>query len=293
MKIAVQMVEERLITEREALLRIDAIKCVPYFSYEQVPNAPSRGAIFDLFPPTASSAPSSGEDSSTSLQPPRSGSSGATPFASAAPFCKGIAASQGAMNGVLALSSEECLEMSLGGDVKVILCTDDCAAIDSHAIKAAAGVMTLRGNLVSDTALLCRSLAKPCVTAVHDAHISIGTLCPTGVSHGKAEAKEEAPESVSDQSGDTASMKKSKIASTAEASSTTGGPFFSTGRSARTALVCDCGEVLHSGDRVTLDGTNGRLYSGYLHTETAFNDVDFRKVLGWADKVTPQQSSYI
>jgi len=56
------------------------------------------------------------------------------------------------------------------------------------------------------------------------------------------------------------------------------------GENTRTAFICSCGEILKPGDRVTLDGTSGKLFAGFIPIETAFNNQDFQTVLQWADK---------
>ena len=91
-----------------------------------------------------------------------------------------------------------------------------------QAVKAAAGVLTLKGSLVSDTALLCRTLAKPCVTAVTDAHFASAAPGPAGT----------APVAMA-------------VGDAAEAAPAV----------PRGDLVFADGRTLRSGDRVTLDGS--------------------------------------
>lgn len=128
MKIAVEMVSQEIITEREALMRVDANK-VEFFLQQH------------LHPDQLSSKP----------------------------FGEGLAASRGVVTATLAFSSAQCLEQSPHGEV--ILCLQQGTPEDARAMRIAAGVITMDGNLFTNTAILCRGMGKPCITCAKDMHL--------------------------------------------------------------------------------------------------------------------------
>ena len=123
LKIAVDLVREKVITPREALLRLDA-KSIEFFMQPQLHPE-------ELF---------------------------------RVPFAAGVAASSGVATAPVTFSADACLEMAAQGPV--LLCLDTCSFQDARALRAAAGVITLDGGMVSDAAILCRGMGKPCVTGV-------------------------------------------------------------------------------------------------------------------------------
>ena len=135
---AVDMVEEKVLTEREALVRIDAQRVADFFAKEQ-------------------RQPSTTADGTGGIQ-----------F-----FASGVAASQGIATGVIAFSSQECMQLAGRQREKVILCLLDSKSSDARAIRAADAVITIRGDVLSNAAILCRGMGKPCITGIHkNAHFS-------------------------------------------------------------------------------------------------------------------------
>jgi pyruvate,orthophosphate dikinase len=207
------LTKEGLLTEREALLRIDPVRTLPFFSLQQLIE--KKSGVVTMIPET---------------------------------LCRGIPACQGAVTGALTFISSECISKSYDGQ-RMIYCSIDCAIVDYQAIKAAAGVITLTGSLASDAAIFCRSLSKPCVTAVSGIRIEIidkGNWIPIS------------------------SVDISKISETQE-------------------VVCrlvseKTGTIVNAGEEVTLDGTNGTLYPTVIPTDHVLEDESFQQILQWSDK---------
>jgi len=127
-RIAVEMVEEGLVTEREALLRIDAEK-MDYFLHAEQATPKNEGAHILLG--------------------------------------RGLPASAGIAVGKLAFESSLCEKWTAEGQ-KVILCLRTMSTEDLTGIKAAIGLIMLSGTLTSEAAILCRGLGKVCVTGATD-----------------------------------------------------------------------------------------------------------------------------
>lgn len=149
MRIAVHMVEEGSLNEREALERIDPLKCIPYFTSEQLTRATSPRATF------VSSLASSAEEATK------------THF-----FARGLPASQGVAKGRLAFTSADVDEI-LQSSNHVVYCFDDSNFMNLQAVKSSIGVCVIGGSLVSDVATLCRASTKPCVTAMRSVRVEV------------------------------------------------------------------------------------------------------------------------
>lgn len=196
---AVDMVDEKVITEREALLRIDVQRVGDFFVKEQ-----RRSAI----QPT--------------LQL----------------FARGVAASQGIASGLLVFSSHECLFHAGKQRERVVLCLGDSKSSDARAIRLADAVILLRGDVLSNAAIICRAMGKPCVAGLQkDTHMSLSA------------------------DGQTTLL-----------------------ASALSGLVGSGGNTLRTGSMVTVDGGDGKLYSGSAATGCQLADPNFQKLLAWADK---------
>ena len=127
-RIAVEMVEEGLVTEREALLRIDAEKLD--YCLKTVPTADETEGAHVL-------------------------------------LGRGLPASSGIAVGKLAFDSSLCVKWVAEGH-NVILCLRSMSTEDLAGIKAATGLLMLAGTLTSEAAILCRGLGKVCVTGATD-----------------------------------------------------------------------------------------------------------------------------
>ncbi|MCA9585475.1 MAG: hypothetical protein KC657_08965 [Myxococcales bacterium] len=75
---------------------------------------------------------------------------------------KGTGASPGIVSGELVLRSEDALERVAAGK-SVILVRIETTAEDVPAMRAVAGIVTTRGGITGDAAIVARSLGKPCI----------------------------------------------------------------------------------------------------------------------------------
>lgn len=127
-KIAIDMITERLLTEREALLRIDAKKVGDFYTKEQISQHDQTGVKR---------------------------------------FGCGVPSSQGVITGLLVFSSAECLDLSSKGS-KAILCMNEFKSTDALAVKASAGIISIKGGISSPVGVISRGMGKPCITGVED-----------------------------------------------------------------------------------------------------------------------------
>jgi len=125
-KMAVDMVKERLIEKEEALLRID-------------PNQLNQllRPIFDL------------DEKKKAIDAGRL-------------MAKGLNAGPGAACGKVALSAEDAEKMAASGDT-VILVRIETSPEDIKGMNAAEGILTARGGMTSHAALVARQMGKVCV----------------------------------------------------------------------------------------------------------------------------------
>lgn len=79
-------------------------------------------------------------------------------------LAKGLGASPGTATGAVALRSEDALALASRGQA-VIFVRMDATPEDVPGMKAAAGIVTTRGGITGDAAIVARSLGKPCVTS--------------------------------------------------------------------------------------------------------------------------------
>ncbi len=125
-KMAVDMVEEKLITKEEALMRID-------------PNQLNQllRPIFDL------------EEKRIAIDEGRL-------------LAKGLNAGPGAASGRVALSAQDAEEMAARGE-NVILVRIETSPEDIKGMDASEGILTARGGMTSHAALVARQMGKVCV----------------------------------------------------------------------------------------------------------------------------------
>ncbi|MBX2974538.1 MAG: pyruvate, phosphate dikinase [Ignavibacteriaceae bacterium] len=125
-KMAVDMVKERLIGKEEAIMRID-------------PNQLNQllRPIFDL-------------------------SEKKKAIAAGKLLAKGLNAGPGAASGKVALSAQDAEEMAAKGD-KVILVRIETSPEDIKGMNASEGILTARGGMTSHAALVARQMGKVCV----------------------------------------------------------------------------------------------------------------------------------
>jgi pyruvate, orthophosphate dikinase len=125
-KMAVDMVKEKLITKEEAILRIEPNQLNqllrPIFDLDQKRDAVNNGRL----------------------------------------LAKGLNAGPGAASGKVALSAQDAEEMAKGGE-PVILVRIETSPEDIKGMSAADGILTARGGMTSHAALVARQMGKVCV----------------------------------------------------------------------------------------------------------------------------------
>ena len=125
-KIALDMVEEKLISKEEALLRIEPNQLNqllrPVFDNKEKQKAIADGKL----------------------------------------LAKGLNAGPGAASGKVALSAEDAYKMAEKGD-KVILVRIETSPEDIKGMNASEGILTARGGMTSHAALVARQMGKVCV----------------------------------------------------------------------------------------------------------------------------------
>lgn len=125
-RIAVEMVEERIISKREALLQIDADQLnqllQPIFDHEDKGRAGEEGRV----------------------------------------LAKGLPAGPGGASGRIVFHAEDAQEWKEQGR-KVILCRVETSPEDIRGMEAAQGILTARGGMTSHAALVARQMGKVCV----------------------------------------------------------------------------------------------------------------------------------
>jgi pyruvate,orthophosphate dikinase len=78
---------------------------------------------------------------------------------------KGVGASPGLATGKLTFSAVDAEKRKGGGESLVFLC-DEAGHEDRVGIESAVAVVSVRGGLTGDAAIMARALGKPCVVGV-------------------------------------------------------------------------------------------------------------------------------
>jgi pyruvate, orthophosphate dikinase len=135
-KIAVDMVNEGLISREEALMRVDPQQInqllLPRFDLKSKEDAIQKGTF----------------------------------------LASGLNASPGAATGKVAFSADLAEEWGLAGE-PVILVRPETSPDDVHGMLVAKGVLTQHGGATSHAAVVARGLGLPCVTGCEDIHINV------------------------------------------------------------------------------------------------------------------------
>jgi pyruvate, orthophosphate dikinase len=76
----------------------------------------------------------------------------------------GMGASPGTATGKIVFRSEEAVAMAANG-TSVILVRTETTSDDVPGMRAAAGIVTTRGGITGDAAIVARSLGKPCIAS--------------------------------------------------------------------------------------------------------------------------------
>ncbi len=85
-------------------------------------------------------------------------------------LAKGMGASPGTATGVIAFRSEDAEELAAQGKA-VILVRIETTPEDVPGMKIAAGIVTTRGGITGDAAIVARSLGKPCIASCSPLHV--------------------------------------------------------------------------------------------------------------------------
>jgi pyruvate,orthophosphate dikinase len=83
---------------------------------------------------------------------------------------KGVGAGPGRASGKLAFSAADAEARAKSGEPVVFMC-DEAGAEDRPGIQAATAVVSVRGGLTGDAAIMARALGKPCVIGVAGARV--------------------------------------------------------------------------------------------------------------------------
>jgi pyruvate,orthophosphate dikinase len=79
-------------------------------------------------------------------------------------LARGVGASPGIATGKIVFRSEEAVAMAADG-TSVILVRIDTTSDDVPGMRVAAGILTTRGGITGDAAVVARTLGKPCIAS--------------------------------------------------------------------------------------------------------------------------------
>lgn len=85
-------------------------------------------------------------------------------------LAKGMGASPGKATGAIVFRSDDAVALSTEGK-DVILVRIETTAEDVPGMKVAAGILTTRGGITGDAAIVARSLGKPCIASCAALHV--------------------------------------------------------------------------------------------------------------------------
>jgi pyruvate,orthophosphate dikinase len=89
-------------------------------------------------------------------------------------LAKGTGASPGTATGAIVFRSEDAIAMAAKGTA-VILVRIDTTAEDVPGMRVAAGIVTTRGGITGDAAIVARSLGKPCIASCPPMRVDYAT----------------------------------------------------------------------------------------------------------------------
>jgi pyruvate, orthophosphate dikinase len=134
-KIAVDLVEERMITKKDALLRIEA------------------DHLNQLLRPVFDS-----QDKASAAQEQRI-------------LIRGLPAGPGAATGRIVFHAQDAVDWKKNGQ-EVVLCRIETSPDDIRGMEVAQGILTARGGMTSHAALVARQMGKVCVAGCEGVHIN-------------------------------------------------------------------------------------------------------------------------
>lgn len=85
-------------------------------------------------------------------------------------LARGMGASPGIATGAIVFQSDDAVMLAKQG-TPVILVRIDTTAEDVPGMQVAAGIMTTRGGITGDAAIVSRTLGKPCIASCSEVHI--------------------------------------------------------------------------------------------------------------------------
>lgn len=88
-------------------------------------------------------------------------------------IAKGVGASPGTATGAVVFRSDDAVQLASKG-TSVILVRVETTPEDVPGMKVAAGIITTRGGITGDAAIVARSLGKPCIASCSLLHLDYG-----------------------------------------------------------------------------------------------------------------------
>lgn len=83
---------------------------------------------------------------------------------------KGVGASPGTATGQVVFRGEDAVELTAKGTLTIFV-RNETAAEDVPGMRAAAGLLTTRGGVTGDAAIVARTLGKPCISSCSVMHV--------------------------------------------------------------------------------------------------------------------------
>ena len=93
-------------------------------------------------------------------------------------LAKGMGASPGTATGEIVFRSEDAVSLAAKG-TSVILVRIETTSEDVPGMRAAAGIVTTRGGITGDAAIVARSLGKPCIASCPPIRVDYAKNCLT------------------------------------------------------------------------------------------------------------------
>eukprot|EP00601_Ochromonadales_sp_CCMP2298_P026932 CAMPEP_0173280248 /NCGR_PEP_ID=MMETSP1143-20121109/5582_1 /TAXON_ID=483371 /ORGANISM="non described non described, Strain CCMP2298" /LENGTH=342 /DNA_ID=CAMNT_0014217533 /DNA_START=40 /DNA_END=1066 /DNA_ORIENTATION=+ len=255
---AASMVRERIITEREALMRIDPNQ-MDFFLHPSIDVAAGEksAAVIELRTAESNPVPLFLYISAP-LPLPLSPAPPDDPSITARIIGRGVGVSPGAAVGRVVFSGAEAQESVARGE-PCILVRMDTGVDDEPGLQACTGGVVICGGRTSHAALTARSMGKPAV--VGTLHLRLDESgAKLSATSPPAEGKVE-EQTARERAGDTGDA----------------------GGWLPEEELVEEGIAVGRGTLITVDGTNGVIYLGEMPTVRLGQDTDFQQVMGWAD----------
>ena len=93
-------------------------------------------------------------------------------------LAKGMGASPGTATGQIVFRSEDAVALAANG-TSVILVRTETTSEDVPGMRVAAGIITTRGGITGDAAIVARSLGKPCIASCPPMRVDYAKDCLT------------------------------------------------------------------------------------------------------------------